>query len=765
MTTFPANTTPSTAPGAVSPSSRTASSSSLSTWRPTPGSEWASFIARSSTSKDLTSEAQADLLQNCRCILGKCTPPHGEASSRTGLVIGCIQSGKTLSFTGVTCLARDNGFQIIIVISGTAKGLLEQTRARLAADLGFGQGGAAGWMHIPIDAGTIVDQHPEVVQRLKTWTQEGTPAHLRRTVVITVLKHAAGLRRVTQLLKETSLRLKGGLANVPVLIIDDEADQASLNTRARTGNGESATYAAIRRLRAELPRHTLLQYTATAQAPLLLSVADTLSPDFCHVLDPGPKYTGAAAFLIGSNPLYRVIPASDVPAPNLPMTSPPPTMQHALACFVLGFAQDIAEPGTLRTMVIHNSRGMNDHAVDEQMVRAMISTWTELLQGSHATHDFIDLRKIFEGAWTELHKTVADLKPLDTLLESLPLALQNITIKVLNSNQGTNTGDFPWGNSNGWILIGGQALDRGFTVKGLTVTYMGRDLPVSTAPNADTLQQRARFFGYRASYLSYCRVWMTQGVSDAMLDYFDHEQALRSSLRPFSESGRDMRTWRRAFLLDPSMAPTRRNVLSIPYQQLAQAGEATKLEEPCTEGPLLDENRAIIDRLCALPGWTEWFSGTQQSEAQRHLKLELPIGQLIDLLLEPWHSGSSHDATSLSMRMVQAGVMLERDPAATATLVRMSPRTGNRTRRVNGFGEIDNLMQGMNPGVSGAAAYPGDAQIHAPSGLTVQIHRLNLHRIDEPSKTSIPYANDVPTLAIICPDQVPMVVQNQPGVP
>jgi len=109
--------------------------------------------------------------------------------------------------------------------------------------------------------------------------------------------------------------------------------------------------------------------------------------------------------------------------------------------------------------------------------------------------------------------------------------------------------------------------------------------------------------------------------------------------------------------------------------------------------------------------------------------------------------------------------MLERDPAATATLVLMSPRTGNRTRRVNEFGEIDNLMQGMNPGVNGTASYLGDAKIHAKSGLTVQIHRLNLHRIEEPGKVSVPVANDVPTLAIICPDQVPMVVQNQPGVP
>ena len=765
MTIFPTNTTPYNPATPVGAANGAASIPSFCTWQPKPGTEWKAFIGRSSGPKDLQPEGQADLLQNCESILGKCVPPVGDPASRTGLVIGCIQSGKTLSFTGVTCLARDNSFQIIVVISGTAKNLVEQTRARLAQDLGFGQGGAAGWVHIPIDAGSAVDQHTEVAKRLKSWAQPGTPAHLRRTVVITVLKHASGLRRVAQLLRATSLLLEGGLVDVPALIIDDEADQASLNTRARSGNGESPTYAAIQGLRSELPRHTLLQYTATAQAPLLLSVADTLSPDFCHVLDPGPEYTGAASFLIGKQPLYRVIPASDVPAPNAPTLSPPPTMQHALACFLLGFAQDITEPGTLRTMVIHNSRIVTDHAGDDQAVRAMLNMWGDVLSGPTNDPDYTDLTKLFQAAWQELSTTVTWLKPLPALLADLPLALQNITIRVLNSDQGTNAGDFPWGNSNGWILIGGQALDRGFTVKGLTITYMARDLPVSGAPNADTLQQRARFFGYRESYLPYCRVWMTQGVSDAMLDYFEHEQALRASLRPYSDSGRSMRTWRRAFLLDPSMAPTRRNVLRIPFQQLAQVGEATKLEEPYYQGARLSENRAIIDRLCALPGWVEWFEGSSQSESQRHLKLEMPVRQLIDMLLEPWHSGSSFDATALGMRLVQAGVLLERNPAATATLVRMSPRTGNRVRRVNESIEIDNLMQGMNPGVNGEASYPGDAKIHAPSGLTVQIHRLDLHQVDEVTKVKTTVARDVPTLVVICPDRVDMVVQNQPGVP
>lgn len=734
----------------------------IAIWQPDVGDEWRTFIHRTSGPKELGSEGEADLLSNCASILGKCVPPTTEHGSRTGLVLGCIQSGKTVSFTGVTCLARDNGFRIVIVISGTAIGLLEQTRARLGCDLGFTQGGAMGWMHIQIDAGTSNDQTDEVVKRLQSWRQPSVPTHLRRTVIVTVLKHAAGLRKTAEMLRSVALKLPGGMVGVPALIVDDECDQASLNTRARAGTGESVTYAAIRELRAELPNHTYLQYTATAQAPLLLSIADTLSPDFCHVLDPGAGYTGAALFLTGAKPLNRVIPAAEVAMANgqVPFT-PPPSLLHAMACYVLGLAQEIGTPGTLRTMVIHNAREVAAHGTIEVSVREVLRMWRQLLDAPNDDRDRQDFEDQLRDAWNELRVTAADLKPLAELIQNLPNALHNTTVKVLNSKAGTFAGDFPWSNASGWILIGGQALDRGFTVKGLTITYMARDLPATGQGNADTLQQRARFFGYRDAYLPYCRVWMTGAVNDAMLAYFEHEQALRDSLRPYSVQGRQMRLWRREFLLDASLAPTRRNVLRIPYQQLATVTAPTRLEEPRIDGVELDANREILHRLLQKPGWTEWFDGDGQTESQRHRKLVVPLRSLIDEVLEPWHSGSPSDSSELNMRIVQAGVLLARNPDAMATLVQMSPRTGPREREVSLEDVIDNLMQGSNPGKDGKAAYAGDAKIHAPTGITVQLHVVDLHHTDPDTRVKRAVATNIPTLVIVCPDRVPMVVQQQ----
>src|SRR5205823_898181 len=118
------------------------------------------------------------------------------------------------------------------------------------------------------------------------------------TILITVEKNAAQLRKLAEVLKRLDLR--GDTA----LLIDDEADQACLNTRWRRGQ-QSSTYFTLLRLRGALPRHTLLQYPATPQAPLLLSLADSLSPDFTRLLPSGPDYVGGSEYFRPGSPYAR----------------------------------------------------------------------------------------------------------------------------------------------------------------------------------------------------------------------------------------------------------------------------------------------------------------------------------------------------------------------------------------------------------------------------------------------------------------------------
>ena len=132
------------------------------------------------------------------------------------------------------------------------------------------------------------------------------------------------------------------MAGVPTLIIDDESDQASLNTKAariKAGlaavTDVSTTYKSILKLRDVLPHHSYLQYTATPQAMLLLAQTDFLNPNFAELVTPGDAYTGGIAFFRGDPGLIVDIPAAQVPTPSRPLNSPPKTLLEAFRSFLL----------------------------------------------------------------------------------------------------------------------------------------------------------------------------------------------------------------------------------------------------------------------------------------------------------------------------------------------------------------------------------------------------------------------------------------------
>jgi len=188
-----------------------------------------------------------------------------------------------MSFETVAALARDNAFQMVIVVAGTSNPLFEQSTGRLRRDLRLDEPGRERrWIQFE-NPGDDDATEQAIRDVLDGWRDAGTPEEFKRTVLITVLKHHRRLQNLSELVRAV------GMQGVPVLVIDDEADQASLNTEVAQGQ-ESSTYRRLMDLRQELPNHTYLQYTATPQAPLLISIIDSLSPNFVQVLDPGTEY-------------------------------------------------------------------------------------------------------------------------------------------------------------------------------------------------------------------------------------------------------------------------------------------------------------------------------------------------------------------------------------------------------------------------------------------------------------------------------------------
>jgi len=210
----------------------------------------------------IDSDSKETLANEAATILGKCIPPGGEADSTTGLVLGYVQSGKTLSFTAVGALARDNGYPMVIVITGIATNLLDQSRGRLEADLRLQTN--RKWR---LFLNPKPDQRQAVADVLRDWTNDRVPDHRRKTVLITVLKNGTHLRNLVALLGQLDL------SRIPVLVIDDEADQAGLNTQAARGR-QSTTYQRLVALR----EHRARQHAQPRLGDALAFRAETAVP-------------------------------------------------------------------------------------------------------------------------------------------------------------------------------------------------------------------------------------------------------------------------------------------------------------------------------------------------------------------------------------------------------------------------------------------------------------------------------------------------------
>ena len=517
------------------------------TWEPVVGVVTTRLKEYFVSSRVLSTPDSSDrVIAEGRRILSRCVPPSEATPAKTGLVCGYVQSGKTASITAVSALAKDNRYRLIVLIAGVTTNLLAQNRDRLETHL---RAAGAEWTWLMLTNPTLRDR-ASIEPLLQEWSSDQYDEGDRRTLFITVTKNHSRLRSLASLLANLDL------SHAPAIIFDDEADQASLNTRPRDPVA-STTYLTINDLRQSIPQHTYLQYTATPQAPLLITRIDSLSADFAELVSPGEDYTGGQEFFVTRAGHVEDIPPGEIfPDADLPI-DPPQSLLRAMRVFFVGVAAGRLESmRSHRSMLVHPSRRTGTHRHYYRWVNAIKTHWHTLLL-AEGEPDRTDLLEAFRDAHTELGRTCDELPPFDQIEERLAVAINQTAVTLVNSVDGR---EVPWRNGYAHILVGGEKLGRGYTVRGLTVTYMPRPPGGWTA---DTIQQRARFFGYHAGYIGYCRIYLHPSVRGIYRAYVQYEEDMRQQLQ--NHSGRPLQEWRRLFYLDRRLAPTRRNVLTSPY--------------------------------------------------------------------------------------------------------------------------------------------------------------------------------------------------------
>ena len=476
--------------------------------------------------------------------------------NRKGLVMGNVQSGKTQNFIGLLNKAADVGYKIIIVLGGHQNELRKQTQLRI--DDGFVGHKSFHLMSgaqpkETIGVGNFRDNRKVVHSFTSTLSdfslrvarafgynlndQEGAP------VVFCVKKNALILRNLEQWIVDTHGLQEGQTLSAPMLLIDDEADFASVNSK-EASNQITAINGLIRGILKKFEKTTYVGYSATPFANIFID-PDTndemrghdLFPRNFLIRIPTPEeYSGQDHFFSEEDedisPLLRpVIKFSDsknmIPIQgqkkDTPLGDLPKSLEDATRCFILNVAVKMYRLDNNKTSEKHDTFLINmTHYNDlQQGIKDEVERYlTECKQFIGAFHGLGPEKSLENNLINELKKTFITYYSVEEKWEDifgyLNSAAQKIKIFIVNSAKKDNQGNpqepldystYPDGLAA--IAIGGHKLSRGLTLEGLSISYFARN-----SKSYDTLLQMCRWFGYRPGYKDLCKLFTIQESVD-----------------------------------------------------------------------------------------------------------------------------------------------------------------------------------------------------------------------------------------------------------
>lgn len=473
---------------------------------------------------------------------------------RRGLVMGDVQSGKTASYAGLICKAADAGYRMIILLTGTLENVRRQTQERL--DSGFvgfdsrdylGRGALQQKHHIGV--GLIDGRRDGVVFTSSDHDFRKNAASalnislnaVNEPVLVVTKKNKSVLDRLTTWLRVHNADREGKI-DVPMLLIDDEADNASVNTR--DPKNPTSININIRGLLELFRRSTYVGFTATPFANIFIEpdttdemLGDDLFPkDFIHVLEPPTNYVGMHALFPPldpeddvdqeerGGPIQTIDDAEDWLSPGHRSTAEPEglpeSLRNALRAFLITCAiRDLRDEhgfpggggGIHRSMLVNvthftavQDKVANELHLELEKVRQAVRLHGALPpdQAAQQSVEIGELAATFDRlfinsglSWT-------------AVLERLHEAIGPVRVQPVNQRTGAKSLDYraidgPPGLRV--IAVGGNALSRGLTLEGLSTSYFLRN-----SRAYDTLLQMGRWFGYREGYGDLCRLWVTE---------------------------------------------------------------------------------------------------------------------------------------------------------------------------------------------------------------------------------------------------------------
>jgi hypothetical protein len=495
----------------------------ISTWYAGPGKDdcyWPP-VFRAFTARWKDSKALEDLDRASTRVVADLGNPHSSRFSGRGLVVGDVQSGKTSNFTVTIAKAADAGYRFFIVMSGTKNKLRKQTQGRLDSDL-VGPNQEA-WLSLTDVQRDFGDGMPMSANQVFT-------QYSRQRVLVVIKKNSTRLDYLLNWLRGANGDV---LLRTPTLIIDDEADEASINA-AKAKNERSKVNGLIVDIVQELPRVSFVGYTATPYANFFIDASspkDLYPRDFIINLPSSNDYFGyerifgrertrfdeTDADIDGFN-MIRSVPEAEAKLlrPTKGQTNfnldlrKSGSLVNAVDWFLMASAARLVrgQASQHSSMLIHTSQRTNIHKMFREPIENLLRSRAKAVASNDS-----DIRKRFEVQWIAESAKVASsdfrLEPVKFIdvWKQLGQVFQRIKVVIENSMSAEEE-RLIYGQQPGtFVVVGGDVLSRGLTLEGLAVSYFTR-----SATTYDTLMQMGRWFGYRPGYGDLPRIWMTDDL-------------------------------------------------------------------------------------------------------------------------------------------------------------------------------------------------------------------------------------------------------------
>ena len=497
---------------------------------------------------------------------------------RRGLIIGDVQSGKTATYTGLICKAADAGYKVVILLAGITESLRQQTQERIDEGIVGLSRKKEGKKEVFKNVGVGKDNKPKRATSFTSCINDFTGnchnitmtlASQNSLVLFVVKKNVSVLRKLHQWLEEQNINPITGYVDVPMLLIDDEADNASVNTK-KDETDPAQTNKLIRKICQLFKNSTYVGFTATPFANVFINPdsvdemnhEDLFPRHFIYALESPSNYVGAQKIFYSDGMYYRNLRfINDINEPDYTSEEYkedvqfnidelnagtfyyrhkkewngilPDSLRESVLCFfIANVIRDLrGEISTPRSMLINMTRFVKVQKVIANHVEEIYENVFNDIRFNFSDEDSenknLSLYIEFNDIWHRHFDNITDIEFKRVVNKTNILnSIENIQIMVVNGSRQSNKLDYKANKSLRVIAVGGLALSRGLTLEGLLVSYFYRN-----TSTFDVLMQMGRWFGYRTGYEDLFQIWTSRTSALWYAEVAQASQELKDDIR------------------------------------------------------------------------------------------------------------------------------------------------------------------------------------------------------------------------------------------